>query len=97
MSAISFVSPGYLEESNEKLIDNYTRLSVVYQQKFGEMFPILHVNTEFTTDAQSFVNQARDLMTRSHNSDLREVLRAPAFNLPFANITRFQKRITKMF
>ena len=79
VSAISFLSPGYLEESNEKIIENYIRLGVVYQHEFNEMLPIVHINTEFTTDTQSFVNQARDLMTRSHDADLREVLRAPAF------------------
>ena len=81
ISALSLVSPGYLEESNERLMDNYLRLSTLYQQQYKERLPVLHVNTEFTDDANSFVSQAVDIMSNSANQNLVKLLKHPAFSI----------------
>ena len=96
ISALSLVSPGYLEESNERLMDNYLRLSSLYQQKYKERLPVLHVNTEFTDDANSFVSQAIDIMTSSDNQNLHKLLKLPAFSIA-RNSTNFSlQQIKKM-
>jgi hypothetical protein len=81
VSALSLVSPGYLEESNEKLMDNYLRLSVLYQKEYHKMLPVLYIDTELTNDAQSFVNQATDILAKSGNLDLRKLLTYSAFDV----------------
>jgi len=96
ISALSLVSPGYLEESNERLMDNYLRLSALYQQEYRETLPVLHVDTEFTDDVTSFVSQATDIMLKSHDTELNKLLKDPAFSITRDSVNLSLNQIKRM-
>ncbi|MBQ8132272.1 MAG: hypothetical protein IJ193_07255 [Bacilli bacterium] len=77
VSALSLMSPGYMEESNEKLIENFKLLNKYYKQTYKEDLGVFSTEREFTKDVDSYVRQAMDLM--EHSEELRPMLQKPAF------------------
>lgn len=77
ISTISLMSPGYMEESNEKLVENFKMLNKYYKQAYKEDLGLLTIGKEFTPDVESYMSQATDLM--EHSPELRDFLQKPAF------------------
>ena len=77
VSTVSLLSPGYMEESNEKLVENFKMLNKYYKQSYKEDLGILSIGSEFTSDVDSYIRQATDLM--EHSAELAPMLRKPAF------------------
>ena len=77
ISTLSLLSRGYMEESNEKLTENYKLLSVLYEEQEHKKLPLLSIGSEFVDDVQAYVNAARDILLTKQ--DFRKILSNPAF------------------
>lgn len=71
VSTVSLLSPGYMEEDNEKLCENYKALRIQLKKYEKIDIPVLSIGTEFVDSTTSWVKQAVDLIgTRSTLSDI---------------------------
>lgn len=62
VSALSLNSNAYLEESNEKLIENFRLMAKEYQNATGERLGILTIGKNVNSDAVAYVNTAMDIL-----------------------------------
>ena len=64
VSVMNLSGNSFMEESNEKLVKNFERWCLLYQNKTGEAINVLKLGTHVMSDSSAYVHIALDLLKR---------------------------------